>query len=57
MKSVVPQKADDMFTVSEKETATEALINLFLQNEENARNEESKTGDTIFFTMQILNGC
>jgi hypothetical protein len=44
MNSKVPQKADDLFTTSEKLTATEAMVQLFLENEENARNEESKTG-------------
>jgi len=44
MKSVVPQKSEDLFTASEKETATEALVKFFLINEENARNEETKTG-------------
>ena len=44
MTSKVPQKAEDLFTSSEKLTATEAMVKLFLQNEENARNVESKTG-------------
>jgi hypothetical protein len=46
MNSKVPQKADDLFTTSEKLTATEAMVQLFLENEENARNEESKTGSS-----------
>ena len=44
MTSKVPQKAEDLFTSSEKLTATEAMVKLFLHNEENARSEESKTG-------------
>lgn len=51
MKSIVPQKTEDLFTTAERLTATEALINLFLQNEENARNEESKTG--IFISNDL----
>jgi len=47
MSSKVPQKAEDLFTASEELTATEAMVRLFLQNEENARNEESKTGKSV----------
>ena len=49
MTSKVPQKAEDLFTSSEKLTATEAMVKLFLQNEENARSEESKTGSFNLF--------
>lgn len=51
MRAVVPQKADALFSLSEKQCATEALVQLFLQNEENARNEESKTGENSKFLL------
>ena len=54
MKAVVPQKAEALFSLSEKQCATEALVQLFLQNEENARNEESKTGEKTTLTFRVI---
>jgi hypothetical protein len=54
MKAVVPQKADALFSLSEKQCATEALVQMFLQNEENARNEESKTGEKHLHFPNII---
>jgi len=53
MKAIVPQKTEALFSASEKQTAPEALVQLFLQNEENARNEESKTGLNLVMTFVV----
>ena len=46
LKAFLPQKTEDMFTVQSdsKKTAAEGLVEMFLEKEENARREESKTG-------------
>ena len=45
MQCHVPVKADSLLSLNnEKQTATQAMVALFLDKEENARNEESKTG-------------
>ena len=50
LKSPIPLTNDDLFapgsTASEnRKTAGEALVQMFLENEENAKREESKTGN------------
>ena len=49
LKAFLPQKTEDMFTVQSdsKKTAAEGLVEMFLEKEENARREESKTGKKI----------
>ena len=56
LKSPIPLTNDDLFapgsTASEnRKTAGEALVQMFLENEENAKREESKTGNfpNMFF--------
>merc|ERR1711994_664103 len=43
MKTAVPEKSDNMFTVNERKLAPEGLIQMFLDREENARRLETKT--------------
>merc|ERR1719412_3500566 len=43
MKTAVPEKSDNMFTVNECKLAPEGLIQMFLEREENARRLETKT--------------
>ena len=42
----MPQKSEDLFTLrnDQKKSAAEGLVELFLEKEENARKEETKTG-------------
>ena len=56
LKSPIPLTNDDLFapgsTASEnRKTAGQALVQMFLENEENAKREESKTGNfsNMFF--------
>ena len=46
LKAFVPQKSEDLFTLrnDQKKSAAEGLVELFLEKEENARKEETKTG-------------
>lgn len=44
MKSRVPNSANSFVAMSERNFAYAGLINMFLENEENARAEESRTG-------------
>ena len=50
MKTAVPEKSDNMFTVNERKLAPEGLIQMFLEREENARRLETKTGKMIYWT-------
>ena len=45
MKTVIPEKSDDIFTVHDRKQAPEGLITMFLEREENARRLETKTGN------------
>ena len=56
MKTAVPEKSDNMFTVNELKLAPEGLIQMFLEREENARRLETKTGEMIYCTG-CLNDC
>ena len=56
MKTAVPEKSDNMFTVNERKLAPEGLIQMFLEREENARRLETKTGKMIYCTG-FLNDC
>ena len=56
MKTAVPEKSDNMFTVNERKLAPEGLIQMFLEREENARRLETKTGKTIYFTGFLNDG-
>ena len=45
LKTLVPQTNEDLFSPnSERKTAAEGLVQMFLEKEENAKREESKTG-------------
>ena len=45
LKSPIPLTNEDLFTSNEnRKTAAEALVQMFLEKEENAKREESKTG-------------
>ena len=56
MKTAVPEKSDNMFTVNERKLAPEGLIQMFLEREENARRLETKTGKMIHFTGFLNDG-
>ena len=56
MKTAVPEKSDNMFTVNERKLAPEGLIQMFLEREENARRLETKTGKMIYFTGFLNDG-
>ena len=56
MKTAVPEKSDNMFTVNERKLAPEGLIQMFLEREENARRLETKTGKIIYFTGFLNDG-
>ena len=56
MKTAVPEKSDNMFTVNERKLAPEGLIQMFLEREENARRLETKTGKMIHFTCFLNDG-
>ena len=48
LKTLVPQTNDDLFApsaTSERKTAAVGLVQMFLEKEENAKREESKTGE------------
>ena len=47
LKSPIPLTNEDLFcnTESGRKTAAEALVQMFLEKEENAKREESKTGN------------
>ena len=51
----MPQKSEDLFTLrnDQKKSAAEGLVELFLEKEENARKEETKTGEN-FNCIDIL---
>ena len=51
MKTAIPEKSDNMFTVNERKLAPEGLIQMFLEREENARRLETKTGKMIYFSV------
>ena len=51
MKTLIPQKSDDMFTSQDQKLAPEGLIQMFLEREENAKRLETKTGIT---SLEIL---
>ena len=45
LKTLVPQTNEELFSPSsERRTAAEGLVQMFLEKEENAKREESKTG-------------
>ena len=44
MKTLIPEKSADMFTIYDRKKAPEGLIQMFLEREENARRLETKTG-------------
>ena len=44
MKTLIPEKSDDMFTLHDQILAPEGLIKMFLEREENAKRLETKTG-------------
>ena len=49
LKALVPNVSEDVFANSgEKKDAASALVQLFLEKEENARKEETKTGNLCF---------
>ena len=53
LKTLVPQTNEDLFSPnSERKTAAEGLVQMFLEKEENAKREESKTGKYLT-TLQI----
>ena len=59
LKSPIPLTNDDLFapgsTASEnRKTAGEALVQMFLENEENAKREESKTGNFHLFPFCVF---
>ena len=45
MKTLVPQKADDLFAAKDRATAPEEFVRLFLSKEESAQQLETKTGE------------
>ena len=45
MKTLVPQKANDLFDAKDRSTAPEEFVRLFLMKEENAQLLETKTGN------------
>ena len=63
LKSPIPLTNDDLFapgsTASEnRKTAGQALVQMFLENEENAKREESKTGNfsnMVFESFSLKN--
>ena len=50
LKTLVPQTNDDLFSPNSNEriNAAQGLVQMFLEKEENAKREESKTGMNIF---------
>ena len=52
MKTVIPEKSDDIFTVHDRKQAPEGLIQMFLEREENARRLETKTGNQKIILKQ-----
>lgn len=46
LKTLIPQTNEDLFSpsASERKNAAEGLVQMFLEKEENAKREESKTG-------------
>ena len=59
LKTLVPQTNEELFSPSsERRTAAEGLVQMFLEKEENAKREESKTGNLtlffFFFTISFL---
>ena len=58
LKTLVPQTNEDLFSPnSERKTAAEGLVQMFLEKEENAKREESKTGKyltTLYTPLQIV---
>ena len=44
MKSRLPESTDSILSNLERQLAPQGLVKMFLEKEENARNEESKTG-------------
>ena len=50
MKTLVPQKADDLFASKDRSTAPEEFVRLFLAKEENAQRLETKTGTPLILT-------
>ena len=54
LKTLVPQTNEDLFSPnSERKTAAEGLVQMFLEKEENAKREESKTGKYLT-TMRCI---
>ena len=55
LKAFVPQKSEDLFTLrnDQKKSAAEGLVELFLEKEENARKEETKTGMWEFLLFRV----
>ena len=47
MKTLVPQKADDLFASKDRSTAPEEFVRLFLVKEANAQRLETKTGKEV----------
>jgi hypothetical protein len=45
MKCTVPDSADNILPASDRDGAYTGLVKMFLDKEENARTEESKTGE------------
>ena len=51
LKSLIPQTNEDLFSPSaERQTAAQGLVQMFLEKEENAKREESKTGKFLSST-------